>query len=290
MLAGGGRTIKRGDFMKREIIWPNHYQAAALVTIELDNEFIWTSIHPDHATPKTCSMGTYGTTRGIWRMLDILQNMRISATFFIPGKAAEQYPDIVRHIASAGHEIACHGYSHENFALLTPEMQKKVLNDADQAIMRITGCRPKGFRLPEGNCTRETLSLLADHGYLYDSSLHNHDFPYIMETNPRGGRIIEIPTHPELQDFPYFAFGPHFPAGESRIAVYDDVLDNWLFELNAVYNSGYCYVIKFDPQTIGSPGRIYMFDTVLQHLKSKNFWITTCGQISGYIRQVGCLE
>ena len=91
--------------MNQKIKWPDSRPGAALVTIELDNEFIWTSIHKDHNTPKTRSMGTYGTTRGVWRLLDSLRHFQISATCFVPGKTAEQYPQIIRQIASEGHEI-----------------------------------------------------------------------------------------------------------------------------------------------------------------------------------------
>lgn len=274
--------------MMKKINWPDGKQAAAMVSIELDNEFIWSAMDKEFKKPKPRSMGTYGLLRGLNRILDSLDEYKIKATFFIPGIAAEEYPEKVREIAAAGHEIALHGYSHENYALLTPDDQREDIRKGIAALERVTGTKPSGFRLPEGNSTPETIGIINKAGFLYDSSLFNNDVPYQIKIDGFSVSLVEIPIRWELQDFPYFAFNsrPAFPAGNSRIAIYNDVLENWLCELNAFYDMGLCYVIKFDPQIIGSPGRISMFNEVLRNISKKNIWTATGTEIAAYFTEL----
>jgi len=273
--------------LKKEMNWPDGKQSAAMVTIELDNEYIWSAMNVDFKKPKCRSMGTYGLLRGLDRLLDSLDEHRIKATFFIPGIVAEVYPEKVSQVDEKGHEIALHGYAHENFAMLTPAEQETALKKGIAALKKVTGKTPFGFRLPEGNSTPETIGIINDAGFLYDSSLFDGDLPYQTRINGAPVPLIEIPIRWELQDFPYFAFNsrPAFPAGGSRVAIYGSVLENWLYELDAYYDMGLCYVIKFDPQTIGSPGRISLFNEVLANIAKKNIWAATGNEIAAHFRR-----
>lgn len=263
--------------MRKEMIWPDGMDSAAMVTIELDNEFIWHDMDDSYRSPKNTSMGTYGTTRGLKRILDSLRTHQIRATFYIPGIAVEYYPEQILKIKEEGHEIALHGYAHEKFKSLELEEQRSRVRRGKQALEALIGTKVRGFRLPEGECTWGTRQMLKDEGFVYDNSFFDHDLPYFSEEG-----LVEIPMRWELQDFNYLALGPTFPIGKSRIAIYDDVLDNWLWELKADHEMGFCYVIKFDPQTIGSPGRMFMFDRVLDELQKRNIWIATGSEVADY--------
>lgn len=252
----------------------------AMVTIELDNEFIWYAMGDKYKTPKSTSMGTYGTHRGLTRILDALDEWGVKATFFIPGVAIEKYSEKIMEIDKRGHEIALHGYAHENFHDLTEKEQGMKIRKGKQGLEDLIGKEVRGFRLPEGECTWETMRILREEGIGYDSSLFDQDLPYLTDE-----KLVEIPMRWELQDFPYFAYGPGFPVGEPRIACYDEVLDNWLRELKAAYELKLCYVIKFDPQTIGSPGRMFLFEQILRELKEKNMWIATGSELEKYVRE-----
>jgi peptidoglycan/xylan/chitin deacetylase (PgdA/CDA1 family) len=270
--------------MKKEVAWPNGAQAAAAVTVDLDGEFVWTSLGElvkyNYDTPKNRSMGTYGTLRGLGRILESFDRHSIKGTFFVPGAFADMYPGHLRGIADRGHEIGIHGYTHRDFALLSEDEQRGEILSSVRVVEDATGVRPVGFRLPEGNCTSGTLRAVAECGMLYDSSFFDHDFPYVMPFDGSPDLLVEIPVRWELQDFPYFAHGPRFPMGGGRIAIYDDVLENWLYELDACCDAGYCYVIKFDPQIIGTPGRMFMLDTALERIARKNIWVAKCGEIA----------
>lgn len=268
------------------IVWPNRAKCAVTVTINLDAEFFWLSMFPDSIhRPKTLSMGQYGPNRGLRRVLNALDEYGITATFFIPGRTAQTYPEQVREIVKRGHEIAHHGYAHENFGHLSVDRQREEIAKGMDVLEEITGTRPVGFRAPEGEMTQETLELLADFGFLYSSSLFGDDRPYIHAFSGQRPPLVEIPLHWELNDFPYFAFNytPAFPAGQGRIANYTQVLSAWKRDFDGFYEYGLHYVTQFDPQTIGTPGRIGMLEKLFAYIRERDdVWICTARQMAEF--------
>ena len=102
------------------------------------------------------------------RLLELLPMRKLKATFFVEGLNAEMYPDALRTIAAAGHEVAVHAWRHEEWVALDAESEAALLERATDA-MRSIGIEPRGFRPPGGGLTERTLALLGEHGYSYVS-------------------------------------------------------------------------------------------------------------------------
>jgi peptidoglycan/xylan/chitin deacetylase (PgdA/CDA1 family) len=102
------------------------------------------------------------------RLLELLATRKLKATFFVEGLNAEMYPRALHTIVAAGHEVAVHGWRHEEWAALDTESEAALLERATDA-MRGIGIEPRGFRPPGGGLTERTLALLAEHGYDYVS-------------------------------------------------------------------------------------------------------------------------
>jgi peptidoglycan/xylan/chitin deacetylase (PgdA/CDA1 family) len=102
------------------------------------------------------------------RLLDILARRQMKATFFVEGLNAEMYPQALRTIVDAGHEVAVHAWRHEEWAALPAESELALLERATEA-MRAIDIEPTGFRPPGGGLTERTLQLLGEHGYSYVS-------------------------------------------------------------------------------------------------------------------------
>src|SRR5580698_1097266 len=108
-------AMRNRSYPPRPISWPAGKNAAACLTLDMDAEAAVltadiSSIH--RMTPM--SHQSYGPLVGVPRILDLLARHDVRATFFVPGYSAERYPEVVRSIAEAGHEIAHHSYFHEN--------------------------------------------------------------------------------------------------------------------------------------------------------------------------------
>lgn len=125
--------------------------------------------------------------QAIGPILDLLDRYKVKATFFILGDAASRFPDLVRQVYKAGHEVACHGMSHRVLADLGEDRFREELIDFRILMREILGdVRIRGFRAPTFSLNRETkwaLPILKDLGYLYDSSL----FPAKLFWNPLYG-------------------------------------------------------------------------------------------------------
>jgi peptidoglycan/xylan/chitin deacetylase (PgdA/CDA1 family) len=272
----------------KPIAWPNGAKCAAMITVDVDAEFVWLDMDPENINrPKTLSIGQYGPKRGLGRVLDVLERFGVKATFFVPGMTALTYPEQVREIAKRGHEIGHHGHEHENFGLKSVEEQRNAFQKGFDAIESVCGVRPEGLRLPAGDMTPETAGLAQEFGFRYTSIMRGDDRPYFREINGKVTDIVEFPAHWELDDFPYFMFNyfPAFPAGQGRIANYNQVLSIWKDEFDGYYKYGLNYVIMLHPQTIGTPGRIPLLERLLEHIQSKpDVWFCTGSEMANFWR------
>ena len=110
-----------------------------------------------------------GATRTV---LDLLAARGLPATFFVLGWVAEREPALVREIAAAGHEVACHGHGHVLPTRLTPiEFRDDVLR-ARKVLEDLVGAPVAGYRAPSFSLTDAQLGILAECGFRYDSSWH----------------------------------------------------------------------------------------------------------------------
>ena len=108
---------------------------------------------------------------GILRLLQLFNKHKIKATFFVPGEIAQKHSGAIRKICRNGHEIACHGLTHEkNECLLDETSQRRKIGEATRIIEERTGRQPKGFRAPCLRANETTLKILDEWGYVYDSS------------------------------------------------------------------------------------------------------------------------
>jgi len=117
------------------------------------------------------------------RFLELFERWNIRATFFMIGRDAARASNRirVREIIASGHEVANHSHSHPyNFRSLSRASKVAEIEQADAAISDVTGVRPVGFRTPSMEVDAETVSILADHGYLYDSSIFPGPFMWLF--------------------------------------------------------------------------------------------------------------
>lgn len=250
-----------------------------VITVNLDGESFWQGMFEGtEKRPKTLSMGDYGIKRGLDRVLAVLADHQVKATFFVPGIIAERHPETIEKILKGSHEVAFHGYTHRSMHTLTLEEIREEFEKGTELLTKLTGVRPVGFRAPEGEVTEDAFRIAKEYHYLYSSSLYDCDMPY-----DRNG-LVEIPMNWNLHDFPYFAFnyGPAFPLGQSRVSSYRRVEENYLREMDAYFSYGLTYVAQFTPQSIGSPGKIQILKHILEHMETlrDQMNLVTCKELA----------
>lgn len=100
------------------------------------------------------------------RLLDILRQRNIKATFYVIGKSVNLYPEIARRIVAEGHEIGNHTYNHPNLTRLSNSKVREELNITREAIIRATGVKPRTMRPPYGALrTNQRQMIKSEYGY-----------------------------------------------------------------------------------------------------------------------------
>jgi peptidoglycan/xylan/chitin deacetylase (PgdA/CDA1 family) len=194
---------------------------------------------------------TYGVTRGLERILAVLDEFGADATFYVPGVTAERHPDELAELA-ARHEIAHHGHSHRRPGSLDEQGQRDDVVAGCRALEAITGRRPEGYRAPAWDLTRCTLEALGACGFAFDSSLMGDDRPYLVEAGDRV--LVELPVHWALDDAPHFAHTTD-PAG---------LLAVWRAELEAAAREGRHTTVTCHPEILGRAHRVDVLRRLLE--------------------------
>lgn len=254
-------------------MWPNGKRCAVALSFDFDAETIWfRTLKQPHPGPM--SRGEYGARAGMPRILRLLRQYGLKATFFVPGWTAEKYPHLVEQIVADGHEVGHHGYEHEYVVNKGREGELAVLEKGLTILQRLTGQAPKGYRAPAGNPGPHTFDLLLDHGFVYDSSLVGDDLPYWVTAPASGRRLLEVPYSWELTDTPHFLFSyvPYYTGMSSQNKVYEI----WEAEFDGAYADGGLLVLVMHPQVIGRRSRLAMLERLLQHmLRHDGVWFAT---------------
>ena len=256
--------------------WPHGVRAAACLTFDMDAEapILTTDMSAiDRMTPM--SHQSYGPLVGVPRILELLKRHDVKATFFIPGYSAHRYPDVVRAIGDAGHEIAHHSYFHENTIGMDEKTEAAMIDLGLRALRDVAGVRPDGYRAPMWELNYHTPKLLAERGFLYDSSLMDSDHPYLL-----AGGLVEVPVSWGLDDWEQYAYLPGL-TGSGLIESPAKALEMWTLELEAMYRIGAAFVLCCHPFLSGRPSRAEALERLIERMKSLDgLWITTVGDVA----------
>lgn len=266
--------------------WPSGSKAAAFIGFDIDAESAVLSLDAGHAARlSVMSHQAYGPVTGLPRILSMLERQGVHATFFCPGYTAIRYPNLVRQVMDAGHEIAHHGFMHESTQGMERDDEAAVLARGIEALERITGRRPRGYRAPMWEMSYETPGLLMEQGFLYDSSLMDCDVPYKLGDPMRRKEcdLVEIPVSWSLDDWEQYAYLPD-TFGSGVIEDPAKCFSMWNSELLESYNVGCCFSITAHPFLSGRLSRLAMLEKLIEVMKSlPGLWIATGEEIALHV-------
>jgi peptidoglycan/xylan/chitin deacetylase (PgdA/CDA1 family) len=257
------------------IRWPRGERAAVFLTFDFQGG---EHVKPDkdgYLNYEKWSQGEYGPHHAIYRLLRILKEEDVRATFLTCGAIAERYPEAVKAIVDHGHVVEGHGYNHEVARYLPREQEYDVMKRTISMIGNRTGQRPLGWR----SCTQSTntLELLIEHGFLWNSNSFHNELPFLWEKD--GNLLVELPRQP-FGDGMLFAHTPNGEYGNPHHA-----LESWKAYFDELYQEagsrpGY---IPFTchPYIIGRPGRTLALRGIIQHIKKAgDIWFATGTEIA----------
>ena len=263
------------------ISWPPGVRAAACLTFDMDAEAaVLTADISSISRMSPMSHQSYGPLVGVPRILALLKRHGLTATFFIPGYSAHRYPDVVRAVAEAGHEIAHHSYFHENTIGMDEKTEAAMIDLGLRALHDVAGVRPQGYRAPMWEMNYHTPRLLAERGFRWDSSLMDSDHPYALAVDGLPDALVEVPVSWGLDDWEQYAFLPGL-IGSGVIESPAKALEMWTLELDAMHRLGAAFVLCCHPFLSGRPSRAEALERLIERMKALDgLWITTVGEVA----------
>ena len=250
-------------------------------------------------SPSYLSRGEFGAEVGVPRLLKLYEKYGVKTTWCIPGHTVDTFTAACRDVKAAGHEIAAHGYAHENPTEVDRDTEKAVFERGLEAFARID-VRPRGYRSPAWDFSPNTLALLEELGFEWDSSLMGNDFhPYyprtwtMQSTVPHGphqvassgsvpgepSSILEIPVTWFLDDFPSQEFILGAMEGMTSTA---QVEARWrdTFDLAVEENDGGVFTLTVHPQTIGRAHMYMLLERLIKHMLDSGAAFMTLSEVA----------
>ena len=276
--------------IRTPIPWPNGARCACAITFDMDADSLIHIARPGDSNDRLypISMGRYGPTVAVPRILDTYNRLGIKQSFFIPGWCMETYPEAVEAILKDGHEIGHHGWIHEDPIVTKGAVQEEAFEKALDTHKRMTGISPRGYRAPVYNVTQQVIDLLIKHQFRYDSSLMADDIPYRMQT--KDGSLYEMPVHWGTDDWPPFAhydeIGYMMPVRGPSAG-----LEGFWEEFEAQYEAGGFFMLILHPFLTGRLARWRMVEQWLRTtLEERDVWFAPLNAIADHLDTVQTLR
>lgn len=251
--------------------------------IDVDAVCGWLGSFGGENSRQAMSRGIFAGEVGIPRLLTLLQRRGIKATWFAPGHSIETFPAQLEAVVEQGHEVGCHGYSHENPSAMSPEQEEDVLVHSIELVRKLTGVKPEGYTAPWWDPSASTMGLLLKHGFTYDHSLMHRDFePYFVREGDTWSKIdysqpadswmkplvrgddtsiVEIPGSWYLDDLPPMMFIPGAPNSQGWVNPWD-IRKQWEEQFEWVYEElDYAiFPLAIHPDVSGRPQVLRMLN------------------------------
>lgn len=257
--------------------------------VDIDAVAGWLGSYGGEDSPDDISRGLFAGEVGIPRLLKLFKKYNLPATWFAPGHSIETFPEQMKMIVEAGHEIGAHGYSHENPIAMTPQQEEDVLVKNVELIKELTGKGPTGYVAPWWEFSNVTDKLLVKYGIKYDHSLMHNDFhPYYVRVGDSWTKIdysakaedwmkplvrgtetnlVEIPANWYLDDLPPMMFIKKSPNSFGFVSP-RDIEQMWKDQFDWVYRE-YDYAVfgmTIHPDVSGRPQVLLMHERLIEHI------------------------
>lgn len=267
---------------------PEGKRLAISLSPDFDAHSVWIGTFRS-TSQMTLSRGEFCAEVGTPRLLDTFAKYGITTTWCIPTHTMQTFPDAVRAVVDAGHEIGAHGVWHEYVPKLELEEERRLMELQLRLHEEIIGRRPRGYRSPALDITDNTLDVLHEFGLEWDSSLMGRDFtpyhPRIVtgidlergNTFSEPSPILEIPVSWGLDDFPEL----ELIKGNATQQSNEVVLKRWKDAFDFAYERcpGGMATWTLHPQTIGRSYNLLMLEEFIEYMQGhEGVWFPTISE------------
>jgi peptidoglycan/xylan/chitin deacetylase (PgdA/CDA1 family) len=264
---------------KKDIRWPLGVRLPVVLTFEHqsgEGAPLFPGERPNYMVGGAMQ---YGARRGIWNILELLDKYSVKATFFVLGTTAEKYPETVKAVAKAGHEIAGMGYGFESIRTASEERERSIVQRSSQVLQEISGTKIQGWRCPDYRISPQTIEILADEGMVWDSTFLNDDLPYLFQCRSR--TIVEIPFTTSTADKTFIGY-PYPQRGGP-----DGLASVWNNEFEVLYRESEKFprllTLSLQTWATGRPAPLRILSQFLERLGGhEEFRFARCSDVAAW--------
>ena len=258
--------------------WPMGKKSALFLSFDFDAETAWFDERAvDWKNEVTVSHGGFGARVGMRKVLELLYDLDLKATFFTPGWVVKTHTGICEQMLKAGHEIAHHGMYHLKPSLADRERSLAEIDMGFEAMKSELGITPTGYRAPAGENCGVFLAYMQERGITYSSSWRDDVMPYRHVLDGGAAGPIELPANYFFDDWMHSMI-----KGSGRNLVAPDLVQSiWRTELEETHEWGALTTTVFHPQVSGRPSTNKTLRDFLTFARSKDdLWIATGNEIT----------
>jgi peptidoglycan-N-acetylglucosamine deacetylase len=261
----------------RDFAWPAGIRLPVVLTFEHQAGEGALSMPGNRPNYRSGDIMQYGARQGIWNILEALEKYSVKATFLFSGSTAQNYPETARAVMQVEHEIAGLGFNFESIHTSSAERERSIVRRTAAVLEDVTGTRIQGWRCPDYRVSPQTHDVLADEGFLWDSSLLNDDLPYLLACGTR--RLVEIPFTTSTADKAFVGDPPPQRGGPHGLA------NAWDSEFALLYEESQraprFLILSLQTWASGRPVVLRILTKFLERLSSlQGIWFARCCEIA----------
>ena len=260
-------------------VWPDGADVCVAFTFDVDAECSFLRMDEVVQYQLTLlSEARFGPVRGLPRILDLLRAEDVPGTFYIPGDTVERHTDAVELILGGRHEVGHHGYMHLHDDQMDAARQREEIERGLDAMQKRLGVTPRGYRSPGWELRPETVELLKENDFRYDSSCMGDDRPYIEQSGTH--EVLEFPVHWSLDDVCFYRF-----TRQATMIPLGVLFDTWLAEFETALAERRMVTFTMHPEVIGRGYRIREFARLISAMRERaNVWFATHSEVADLVQ------
>ncbi len=285
MLPSHGRYDYVPITRRANFSWPSGKRLAVYIAVNLEHfafgEGLGATLAPGGPLPDVLNFAwrDYGNRVGAWRMLDILDALRLPSCAVVNAAIFDYCPELPAAFVARGDEIVAHGRTNsERQGDLDEAAEAKLIADSTETLTRHTGTRPRGWLGPWISESRATPDLLQEAGYAYLLDWCHDDQPIWFRT--RRGEILSVPYPQEVNDIPAIV-----ARQMSAPAFADMIVDQFDEMLRQSRDQPLVLGVALHPYIVGQPHRLVHLRRALEQIATERdrVWLTTPGAVAAHM-------
>ncbi|RIK47125.1 MAG: hypothetical protein DCC58_00840 [Chloroflexi bacterium] len=255
--------------------WPGNYRCALVVSVDVDGPYGHINANGDRDFFWR-SQTAYDLPAGVPRLLDLLNDRDVEATFCWVGRCAADRPDLVQRSHADGHEIALHSWEHRYYTPMTADEQREDMLRTSNVLESLTGERPVGHKTPAWRYNEATAAVAQELGLLWRMDEAGGDLPWLVQPDAQLPPLVELPPSRWYDDYTYFVEQTIPPRSTAEF---------WRDDLDVLRDEGKLLCLTLHPFVSGRPGPSRALADLLDYaIDLGDVWIARADRIALYWR------